>query len=100
MDKFIGMLGMCKRANLLCSGEFAVMLAIKNSQAKLIIIASDASKNTVKKFTNSANFYNVKYIIKESKETLGNAIGEEFRAVICIKDEGFCKKLLSFGNDK
>ena len=47
------MLGLAMKAGKVVSGEFAVDKSIKEGSAFLVIIASDASDNTRKKFSNS-----------------------------------------------
>lgn len=87
------MIGLCKRAGRLSSGEFAVSKSVKEGSAKLIIVAEDASENTKKKFTNMCEFYKIELLEAGKLSLLGRALGKEKRAVICIADEGFCKSL-------
>ena len=93
MNKFLSLLGLCKRAGKLQAGELAAEQAVKKKNAVLLIVAEDASFNTKKKFKNSAAYYEVP--IKEigTKEALGRAIGTEQRSVIAVTDAGFGKKL-------
>lgn len=99
MNKFYSFVSLAKKAGKVVGGEVAVVNAIQKKTACLILIASDASKNTKKKFTNSANFYHLELAEVGTKEELGQAIGEEFRAVLCITDLGFAKKMISMIND-
>lgn len=68
---------------------------IKSKEAKLLIIAEDASDNTKDKFVSSCEFYNVPYRIFSQKEVLGHAIGKNIRATIAILDEGFAKNVVN-----
>ena len=52
-DRIYSMLGLAMKAGKVVSGEFAVDKSIKDGSAWLVIIASDASDNTTKKFSNS-----------------------------------------------
>ena len=59
-------------------------------QAYLLILAQDASKNTKKKFTNSAVYYELPWQKSEPRRT-GRAIGAEMRSIIAITEKGFAK---------
>lgn len=89
------LLGLCKKAGLLQSGEALVEKSIKSGNCKLIVIANNASDNTKKKFTNKSNFYKIPIIFYSDKENLGRRIGKNFAASISIEDEGFTNKILS-----
>lgn len=92
--KIASLLGLCYRARRLTAGEFACENEIKKGRVKLILIAEDASNNTLKKFTNSASYNKIEFRIVGTKESLGKAIGKEERAVAVVSDEGFYKKLI------
>ncbi|MBQ7148712.1 MAG: ribosomal L7Ae/L30e/S12e/Gadd45 family protein [Pseudobutyrivibrio sp.] len=87
VDKALNMISMSMKAGALVSGEFACEQAIKDGSGYLCIIATDASANTKKSFSNSCEFYGVKYIEYGTKESLGHAIGKEYRASIVVCDE-------------
>lgn len=87
MDHALGMLGMAMRAGRVVSGEFSVEKAVKTGIAELVIVASDASANTTKNFRDMCAYYDCPIVIYGTKETIGHAIGKEFRASIAITDE-------------
>lgn len=93
MHKFLSLLGLCKRAGKLAAGEVAAEQAVRKKQARLLIVSEDASKNTKKKFTNSANYYGLPLIEAGTKQELGKAIGAGERSVIAVTEAGFAKKL-------
>ena len=64
---------------------------VKSGRACLVIVADDASDNTKKKFQNMCDFYQVPIYFYKDKDTLGHAMGKEFRASLVILDEGFAK---------
>ena len=64
---------------------------VKSGRACLVIVADDASDNTKKKFQNMCDFYQVPIYFYKDKETLGHAMGKEFRASLVVLDEGFAK---------
>ena len=70
-------------------GDFATEKAVKTGKAALVIVAGDASENTKKMFTNMCAFYEVPVYFYSDKETLGHAIGKQFRASLAVVDEGF-----------
>ncbi len=94
VDKAINMISLAMKAGALVSGEFACQQAIKGNSAFLCIVAQDASANTKKSFTNSCQFYGVKYIEYGTKESLGHAIGKEYRASIVVCDEHLSVSIL------
>ena len=87
MDKRLGMLGLAAKAGNVASGGFSTEKAITEGKAYFVIIAEDASDNTKKSFSNSCSFYEVTYIEYGTKESLGHAIGKEYRASIVVCDE-------------
>ena len=94
IDKALNMISMAMKAGKLVSGEFACEQAIKDGSGYLCIIATDASNNTKKSFSNSCDFYEVKYIEYGTKESLGHAIGKEYRASIVVCDENLSLSIL------
>ena len=64
---------------------------MKSGGAALVIVAGDASDNTKKKFKNMCDYYHVPICFYRDKDTLGHAMGKQFRASLAILDEGFAK---------
>ena len=91
--KVLGTLGMAMKAGEVVSGEFMTEKAIRDGQARLVIVAEDASDNTKKKFSNSCHFYHIPYTEFGEKEALGKAIGKQYRATVAVTDAGFAKSL-------
>jgi len=92
-NKFFSMLGMCQRAGKLVSGELPCENAVKSQKAKLLIIASDASDNTKKKFSNASKSKNIDLLIFGNKIELGRWIGKDMRSSVAVVDEGFANQL-------
>ena len=88
------MLGLCRKAGRLKSGEFATEESVKNGKAYLVVIANDASANTAKKFTDMCSWYEVPVVRYGTKEELARAIGKEEIASVAICDEGFSASLI------
>ncbi|MBB5263100.1 ribosomal protein L7Ae-like RNA K-turn-binding protein [Catenibacillus scindens] len=97
-DKVLSMIGLAMRAGKVISGEFSVEKAVKSGKAVLVLVAGDASENTKKAFKDMCTFYDVPYGIYGTKETLGNAIGKEYRASIALLDRGFAGSVLKLIN--
>lgn len=92
------LIGLCKKANRLISGEQRCENTIKKEETKLLIIAEDSSNNTQKKFINMCMYRDTNYKIWGTKERIGNAIGSMNIAVISINDIGFANKLIEIMN--
>ena len=94
MDKILSLLGLAARGRNLVSGEFSTEKAVKTGTAELVIVATDASDNTKKKFRDMCSFYEVPYMEYGDKEQLGHAMGKEFRASVALLDHGLANAVL------
>ena len=90
-SKVLSLIGLATKAGKTVSGEFATEKAVKSGKAFVVIVAGDASDNTMKKFKNMCDYYRVPIYFYADKDTLGHAMGKEFRASLAILDEGFAK---------
>ena len=93
-DKILSLVGLATRAGKTASGEFCTEKEVKTGRAALVIVAGDASENTKKKFRDMCEFYEVPIYFYKDKDTLGHAMGKEFRASLAILDEGFAKEIM------
>lgn len=94
--KALNLLGLALRARKLESGSPTVLTNIRNKNAKLVVIAEDASPNTKKQFLDKCDYYEIPSYIVFSKAEISKAIGKE-RTVCAFTDNGFAqsfKKLL------
>ena len=94
--KALNLLGLAQRARKLESGSPTVLTSIRSKQARLVIIAEDASPNTKKQFLDKCDFYKIPSYVLFSKDEITQAIGKE-RTVCAFTDNGFAqsfKKLL------
>lgn len=80
-----------KKSGSIKCGEFSVMEAIKNKEAKLVIIAGDSSENTKKRFTDKAGYRDILLIEFGDKISLGKAIGKDYAVSIAVCDKGFAE---------
>ena len=69
----MGLLGLAARARKVISGE-GVLTSIQNGSAKLVLIASDASENTKKKYVDKCTYYNVEFDFVETSAELNQAM--------------------------
>lgn len=90
-NKVLSLISLATKAGKTASGEFCTEKEVKSGRASLVIVADDASDNTKKKFKNMCDFYQVPIYFYKDKDTLGHAMGKEFRASLAILDEGFAK---------
>ena len=88
-DKVLSLIGLAMKAGKCVSGETMTESETKSGKAKFVIVAGDASENTKKKFGDMCKFYKVPFCFYGDKDTLGHAMGKEFRASLAILDEGF-----------
>lgn len=88
--KSLQTLGLAQVAGGLISGEDQVLKAIKNKQAKLVLLARDAGVNTQKKLTDKCQTYQIPLIECYSRQELTQALGKK-RLICCFIDNGFAK---------
>ena len=79
-NKILSLAGLAMKAGKVASGEFATEKAVKSGLARLVLVAGDASDNTKKMFANMCDYYKVPLYYYGDKETLGAAIGRQYRA--------------------
>lgn len=91
LNKTLSLISLATKAGKTASGEFCTEKEVKSGTAALVIVADDASDNTKKKFKNMCEFYEVPIYFYGDKDTLGHAMGKEFRASLAVTDAGFAK---------
>ncbi len=89
VNKVYSMIGLAEKAGNVVSGEFSTEKAVKRGKACLVILASDASGNTRKHFSDMCAYRNIGLCVYGNKEELGHAIGKEMRANLAVTDKGF-----------
>jgi hypothetical protein len=101
-NRILSLVSLATKAGKTVSGEFCTEKEVKSGRAALVIVAGDASDNTKKKFRNMCEFYQVPIRFLEDKDTLGHAMGKQFRASLAILDQGFadgiCRQLDAEGH--
>ena len=94
LSKELSLISLAMKPGKIASGEFCTEKEIKSGKAYLVIVADDASDNTKKKFQNMCEFYEVPIYFYGDKDTLGHAMGKEFRASLAVTDPGFAKGIM------
>ncbi|MCD8015424.1 MAG: ribosomal L7Ae/L30e/S12e/Gadd45 family protein [Lachnospiraceae bacterium] len=93
-DSVLSLVGIAKKADKVVSGEFQTETAIKSGKARLVIISTEASGNTKKKFQNMCSYYQVPSYQYGTREELGAASGSEYRAVLAVLDDGLAGAII------
>ncbi|MDW4318566.1 ribosomal L7Ae/L30e/S12e/Gadd45 family protein [Staphylococcus saprophyticus] len=94
-EQIVNFLGLAMRAGKVKTGESVILNDLKKNNLKLVIIATDASDNTIKVIQNKCESYHISLRIFGTRAELGQALGKAERVNIGITDQGFAKKLLS-----
>lgn len=92
-NRVLSMLSIAAKAGKVVSGGVLTEKAIQDGSASLVIIASDASNNTQKKFTDKCSYYNVPYRIFTNSDTLGKHIGKQSRTTLAVTDLGLAEQI-------
>jgi ribosomal protein L7Ae-like RNA K-turn-binding protein len=92
-NPFHSYLGLAMRAGKLTTGDTGVMEAIRKGDAKLVVLAQDASDNAKKKYKDKCSHYGVTLMEYGSREELGASIGKAERVVLAVTDPGFAKMI-------
>ena len=95
-NKFLSMLGLCRRAGGTIIGTPLVTKALPRGQVKVVFYSSLASDNTKKRITDKCSYYNTKCIkIDTPPEFLGKMLGKEGVAcVVGVTSDSFSKQLI------
>lgn len=92
-NKVLSRLGLATRAGKLISGEEVVLKAIRSGEAKLVLLAGDASDNTTKKISDKCTSYQVPLLVGFTRFELGSAVGKPERVLFAVTDRGFADML-------
>lgn len=93
-NKIFSLLGLAARSRNVVSGEFMTEKAVKEGSAWVVIVGTDASENTRKKFRDMCEFYQVPCYFYGTKDELGHYMGKEMRASLAVTDAGFAKSII------
>ncbi|MNV61461.1 putative ribosomal protein YlxQ [compost metagenome] len=93
MSRALSNLGLAMRAGKVVTGEESVLKAVRSAEAKLVLLAGDASDNTQKKFRDKCGTYNIPLVIEFNRDLLGASIGKDGRVVLAVTDKGFAEMI-------
>ncbi|HEY5560151.1 MAG TPA: ribosomal L7Ae/L30e/S12e/Gadd45 family protein [Clostridiaceae bacterium] len=99
-DNFLQFLSISKKAGALVAGYNKSEEAVKANNAKLVIIAIEASINTKEKFNRICQAKKIPLIEGYSKYDLGKFIGKEEISVLTIIDYKISEKLITIYEEK
>jgi len=85
--KLADMLGLCRRAGKVISGDTAVRNGLSRNEVRLMIIAADAAIRSKENFLLLAKDNNIPAFCCASKNELGILLGKAPRTVVAITDE-------------
>ena len=93
-----GALGLAQTAGKVSSGDLGVKEALSGGKVKLLVIAADASPNTVKELKFLAAKVSVPVITCMQRSELGLCIGKAPRAAVAVLDKGFAGLIMKKWN--
>ncbi|WP_130807044.1 L7Ae/L30e/S12e/Gadd45 family ribosomal protein [Senegalia massiliensis] len=93
MNDILSFIGIGQKANIIRTGEYKSLEAIKFNKCYLIVLANDSSINTKKKFENLSKKHNIETIYFSDKLALGSALGKEYISVFAVTDKKFSDTL-------
>ena len=98
----LSMIGLCKKAGRLLSGVPIVCDALREGRVHLVVYASGAAENSVKRVCDKANSYSTAAIaVDASPEALGKSIGKPGAvAAVGILDAGFAAAIQKILEEK
>ena len=88
----LSLLGLASRARKVVTGD-VLLQAIRQKKVYLVIIASDASENTRKKYLDKCSYYKIDCMIEGTIDDLSLAIGKDNRVAVGINEKGFAKQI-------
>lgn len=92
-ERALSLLGLAQAAGKVASGEDAARIALQRGRGALIVIAADAAPTTQKRFRLLGERMEVPLRIGGTRESLGRAIGKEWRAVVVVQDAQFARAI-------
>lgn len=92
MNNVYGTLGLASASRNISIGE-SVLKDIRARRCKLVLVAKDASQNTIKKISDKCKFYQIDIAFVDDSETLSKAIGKYNIKAVAVLDAGFAKKI-------
>lgn len=95
ITRALSMIGLCKKAGRLISGVPLVCDAVREGKIHLVVYASGAAENSVKRVRDKSGSYGVTaFALDVAPEALGKSIGKSGAvAAVGIADSGFAQAI-------
>lgn len=93
-EKIESYIGFARKARALISGSESCIAAMKKRKLKLLIIAGDASENSIEKLSGVAAANDVRWRVYADRAKLSSYAGMEGKVVFGITDDNFAKVIL------
>lgn len=100
-DPALRLLGLAARAGSVVPGTERAREAVRSGEAKLVLVAADASQNSREKILPLLEAKRVPYIVRFDRDDLGAAIGKAPLSAIAITGAQLAERLRQIlGNDR
>ena len=93
MNKLLNLIGLATNGGNAVAGAFLTERAVKSGEARLVIVAEDASDRSAHDFASMCEYYETPCIRFGTQETLGRYAGKERRTAVAITDEGLARAI-------
>ncbi len=94
-ERVRGYLGLAHRAGTVNSGIEAVRQAVRDGEARLVILAGDAAPGQLQKVMGLLEHRDVPLRWVDRREALGSTVGRDALSAVAITSESFAEQLLS-----
>ena len=101
-QKFLDLLGLCRRAGKLSGGHDAAFGAIQHGKAAACFLTADASERLKAEFQRTVRYHGRRvplYELDGTRADIASATGSGF-AVFTADDPGFAKRLIQLLNEE
>ena len=93
-DPVLSLVSMGRKAGTIKCGTFLTEDAVRSQKARLVVFAEDMSLREAKDLKALCERNNIPFIIRGTKESLGNSTGKGLTACAAITDENLAKGIL------
>lgn len=100
-ERILRLLGLCRRAGKLISGQDTVIAAVQSEKAALALLSSDASERTKKQLRDKCTFHGVPLVsLTVDGGALGKATGKAGTlSSLAVTDRGFASSILKMAEE-
>jgi len=86
-ERIYSLLGLAMKAGKVSGGDMALQ-TVRDRKASILLIAEDASGNTLDRFRRAAERTGTPWAVCGTKEMLGHAVGKGERSCLAVRDRG------------